>query len=134
MKRLAFLLFFSLSAHAAPHSLGERLAAIVPEGYSEGVTEKGAPCRLVFSSRGGANPNQVEYARAQVIAEPEGNLIDVELFFNGARGKTKGRWSASSAEAHYRQGTLSAKRTAKGVLVRAKNLLTGLSASCRIER
>jgi hypothetical protein len=131
---LALFLFLSPPAFAATHGLSERLAQLIPEGYSEGVTEKGAPCRLVFNSRSGPNPRQVEYARAQVIAEPEGNLIDVELFFQSGKGKTKGRWNASSAKAHHRQGTLSAKKTAKGVLVRAKNLLTGLSASCLIQR
>lgn len=131
MKALA--LVFSLIptlASASPHTLSERLVELMPEGYSEGATLQGAPCRVIFSPAAGAAHIPADYARAQVIAEPEGNLVDLELFFDGNGGKAHGHWSRNQASVHYRQFALSVSRSAKGVLVKARNRATKLSAEC----
>lgn len=123
------------SAQAATYSLPERLAHLLPEGYSEGVTPQGAPCRVIFSWMRGAG-FKPEYARAQVIAEPEGNLVDVEIFFDGYGGKATGRWGALRASVRYRDVSLSASRSPKGVLVKATKRVKfrskPLEASCLI--
>jgi hypothetical protein len=140
MSPVLFLLLVMIAApgsQAAPLSLPERLTKLLPEGYSEGVTPKGAPCRVIFSWMRGAGLKP-EYARAQVIAEPEGNLIDVEIFFDGYRGKAYGRWGAERASVRYREVSLSASRTPKGVLVKAQKRVKfqskPLEASCLVSR
>lgn len=136
MLNLALLTLLPLFAQAAPGAqtqiLAKRLIALIPEGYSEGVTQEGAPCRVIFHSMPDVNPALVEYARAQVMAEPEGNLIDVEVFFDerGVRTQAIGR---SGMAVSYEGRLLSAVRTRKGIYVRAENKRTRLKASCLVQ-
>jgi hypothetical protein len=136
MKALLVLsMMLPLFAQAAPHTLADRLAGLIPEGYSEGVTATGAPCRVIFSWMRGPG-FEPEYARAQVIAEPEGNLVDVEIFFDGYKGKAYGRWSASYASLQYRNMSLSATKAGNSLIVRAEKKLGSrkISSSCQIQR
>jgi hypothetical protein len=115
--------------------MADRLASLIPEGYSEGVTEKGAPCRVIFSWMRGPG-FEPEYARAQVIAEPEGNLVDVEIFFDGYEGKAYGRWSANYASVRYRNVVLSAAKAKKGLIVKAEKKIgkRKVTASCQLQQ
>lgn len=137
MKALLVLtsMMLPLYSQAAPHTLADRLAGLIPEGYSEGVTATGAPCRVIFSWMRGPG-FEPEYARAQVIAEPEGNLVDVELFFDGYQGKAYGRWSANYASVRYRGVTLSAAKAGKNLIVKAEKKFGSrkISSSCQILR
>lgn len=129
------ILILPALAQAAPHTLAERLAGLIPEGYSEGTTATGAPCRVIFSWMRGPG-FEPEYARAQVISEPEGNLVDVEIFFDGYRGKAYGRWSAQYASVRYRGAALSATKAGKRLIVKAEKTLGSrkISSSCLIQR
>lgn len=129
---LASLLLPNL-ASAAPFTLAERLAELIPEGYSEGTTATGAPCRVIFGWMRGPG-FEPEYARAQVIAEPEGNLVDVEIFFDGFEGKAYGRWSSNYASVRYRNVTLSATKAGKRLVVKAEKKVgtRKISSSCQI--
>lgn len=124
-----------LFAQAAPHTLADRLAGLIPEGYSEGATASGAPCRVIFSWMRGPGFD-AEYARAQVIAEPEGNLVDVEIFFDGYQGKASGRWSANYASVQYRNVALSATKAGNSLIVKAEKKMGSrkISSSCQIQR
>ena len=124
-------LLLTLTAQAAPHALGERLAQFVPDGFSEGVTTAGYPCRVAFSHLEAKRPS-VRYLRAMVMAEPTGVPVEVEIFLDGYRGKAYGRWGAHGASARYRGQSLSAERARRGVLVKATN--GRQSSSCLVTR
>jgi hypothetical protein len=127
---LAFLfLLFTSGAQASSQPLANALLDLVPEGYSEGVDQAGAPCRVIFGIMPDVDPNLVQYARIQVIPEL-GRIIDLQFFFDGYGGPVAGSASSAGLELRYRSLALKASPVEGGILLEATDARG--SANCTI--